>query len=79
MRIESLKIKNFKIFKDILIRNIPNMAVFMGANASGKSTLFDAFGFLHDARMLWCQLFAGFRALTPSRLRFSDCFLWSIR
>lgn len=49
MRIESLRIKNYKIFKDVLIKDIPNMAVFLGANGSGKSTLFDVFGFLHDA------------------------------
>jgi predicted ATPase len=49
MKIESIRIKNYKIFKDIFIRDIPNMAVFLGANGSGKSTLFDVFGFLHDA------------------------------
>ncbi len=41
MKIESLRIKNYKIFKDATLKNIPNMAVFLGANGSGKSTLFD--------------------------------------
>lgn len=49
MKIESLRIKNYKVFRDITIRDLPNMAVFLGANGSGKSTLFDVFGFLHDA------------------------------
>jgi predicted ATPase len=48
MRIESIRIKNFKILKDTTIRNVPAMAVFLGANGSGKSTFFDIFGFLHD-------------------------------
>ncbi|MEW6697086.1 MAG: AAA family ATPase [Bacillota bacterium] len=49
MKIESLRIKNYKVFRDVTIRDLPNMAVFLGANGSGKSTLFDVFGFLHDA------------------------------
>lgn len=48
VRIESIRTKNFKILKDATIRNIPAMAVFLGANGSGKSTFFDIFGFLHD-------------------------------
>jgi predicted ATPase len=49
MRIESLRLKNFKAFKDIEMRNIPNMCVLVGANGTGKSTLFSVFGFLKDA------------------------------
>ena len=48
MRVQTIKIKNFKVFKDIEITNIPNMAVFLGMNGSGKSTFFDVFGFLND-------------------------------
>lgn len=48
MKIESLKIHNFKVFKDAEITNIPNMAVFLGRNGVGKTTFFDIFGFLHD-------------------------------
>lgn len=48
MKIESLKIHNFKVFRDVEIRDIPNMAVFLGKNGSGKTTFFDIFGFLHD-------------------------------
>lgn len=49
MRIESIRLKNFKVFKDVLIEDIPRFCVFVGANGSGKTTLFDVFGFLHDA------------------------------
>lgn len=48
MRIQSLKIKNYKVLKDVNISHIPQMAVFLGMNGSGKTTLFDVFGFLHD-------------------------------
>lgn len=49
MRIETIRLKNFKAFKDIEIRDLPGMSVFVGANGSGKSTLFSVFGFLRDA------------------------------
>ena len=49
MRIESLRIKNFKAFKDVEMKDIPNMCVLVGANGTGKSTLFSVFGFLKDA------------------------------
>jgi len=49
MQIESISIKNFRVFQDVVIKNIPSMAVFVGANGSGKSTLFDVFGFLRDS------------------------------
>lgn len=48
MRIEALEIQNFKVLKDVSIRDIPNMAVFLGKNGVGKSTFFDVFAFLHD-------------------------------
>ena len=49
MRIESIKVRNYKIFQDIEVREIPDMAVFLGRNGVGKTTFFDIFGFLHDA------------------------------
>lgn len=49
MKIEKIKIKNFKVFADAEISNLPSMCVFLGANGSGKSTLFDVFGFLSEA------------------------------
>jgi len=49
MRIEQLSIRNYRVFKDVEIRDIPSLAFFVGANGTGKSTLFDVFGFLRDA------------------------------
>jgi len=49
MKIEAMRLKNFRAFKDVEMRNIPKMCVFVGANGTGKSTLFSVFGFLKDA------------------------------
>lgn len=48
MKIESIRLQNFKAFKDVHLKDIPAFMVVVGANGSGKSTLFDVFGFLHD-------------------------------
>lgn len=48
MKIESIRLKNFKTFRDMYLPDIPPFLVVVGANGSGKSTLFDVFGFLHD-------------------------------
>ena len=49
MRIESLTVRNYKVFKNVTVKDIPGMAVFMGQNGVGKTTFFDIFGFLHDS------------------------------
>ncbi|MBU1239204.1 AAA family ATPase [Myxococcota bacterium] len=48
MKIESICLKNFKAFKDVELKDIPRFCVLVGANGSGKSTIFDVFGFLKD-------------------------------
>ena len=48
MRIETIRIHNFKALKDISMTNIPSFCVVVGANGTGKTTLFDLFGFLKD-------------------------------
>jgi len=48
MKIESIRLKNYKVFRDVQLTDIPSFLVVVGANGSGKSTLFDVFGFLHD-------------------------------
>ena len=48
MKIESIKIENYKVFQSAEVKDIPNMAVFLGKNGCGKTTFFDIFGFLHD-------------------------------
>ncbi|MDR1748022.1 MAG: AAA family ATPase, partial [Spirochaetaceae bacterium] len=49
IRLEKLKIKNFRSFANIEIRDIPKYAVFVGANGVGKSTFFSLFEFLKEA------------------------------
>jgi len=49
MKIESIRLKNFKAFQNAEIVDIPAFCVFVGANGSGKSTIFSIFGFLRDA------------------------------
>ena len=49
MHIEYLRLKNFRAFRDVELRDIPKFCVVVGANGSGKSTLFSVFGFLRDA------------------------------
>jgi len=49
MHIEAITIKNYRVFRDVTLRNIPKLCVLVGANGTGKSTLFDVFSFLKDA------------------------------
>lgn len=49
MQIEQIRIRNFRAFKDVELRDVPRLAVLVGANGTGKSTLFAIFGFLRDA------------------------------
>lgn len=48
MKIESIKVKNFRAFRHVEMLDIPQLCVIVGANGTGKSTLFDVFGFLKD-------------------------------
>lgn len=49
MRVESIQLRNFRAFRDVHMRNIPGFCVLIGANGTGKSTLFSVFSFLRDA------------------------------
>ncbi len=49
MKIESIAIKNYRCFRDIELNDLSRMTVVVGANGSGKSSLFDVFSFLKDA------------------------------
>ncbi len=39
-KIEYLRLKNFKTFHNVEVKEIPRFCVVVGANGSGKSTLF---------------------------------------
>ena len=49
MQIESIVIRNYRLFQDVRMTDIPRLCVLVGANGTGKSTLFDVFSFLKDA------------------------------
>ena len=58
MKIEKIHLKNFKVFQNVTIEDLPEFCVIVGANGSGKTTFFDVFGFLKD-----CLTFSVGRAL----------------
>ncbi|MBF0178896.1 MAG: AAA family ATPase [Magnetococcales bacterium] len=58
MQIESIRLRNFKSFRDVTLTNLPRFCILVGANGTGKTTLFDLFGFLKD-----CLTFNVTRAL----------------
>ena len=47
--IEFLEIKNYRMFRDVKLKNLQPMTVVIGANGTGKTTLLDIFTFLQDA------------------------------
>ncbi len=49
MLIESLEIKNYRLFQDVKLDNLARLMVIVGANGTGKSTLFDVFSFLKES------------------------------
>lgn len=46
MIIEEIHIQNYKALRDVHLTNLPQMAVFVGRNGTGKTTLFHVFSFL---------------------------------
>jgi len=45
-QIEQIKVKNFRLYKNLLVTDLQRFNVFLGANGSGKTTLFKVFSFL---------------------------------
>lgn len=48
MRVERIRLRNFKMFRDATLDGIEPYSVLVGENGVGKTTLFDVFGFLRD-------------------------------
>lgn len=46
MRLESIHLRNFKSFRNATMEDLPPLCVIVGANGTGKTTLFRVFGFL---------------------------------
>lgn len=49
MRIETIRLQNYKAFQSLELKELPSLAIFVGANGTGKSTLFDVFAFLSES------------------------------
>lgn len=49
MRIERIEIRNYRCLQRTVLADLPRMAVVVGANGTGKSTLFDVFRFLQES------------------------------
>ena len=47
-RIEYLRVQNYRALKDLELKKIAPLTVFLGPNGSGKSTIFDVFAFLSE-------------------------------
>jgi predicted ATPase len=65
-RIEYLHVRNYRALRDLELRHITPMTVFLGPNGSGKSTLFDVFAFLAES------FSAGLRKAWDRRGRFRE-------
>ncbi|WP_129140348.1 AAA family ATPase [Modicisalibacter coralii] len=83
MRIESIRICNFKGFQNTAMTDIPRFCVIVGANGSGKSTLFDVFGFLKDCLTYnvrhALQARGGFKEVLSRGANADDCISFEIK
>jgi AAA15 family ATPase/GTPase len=47
-RIEYLRVENYRVLKEVELKDLTPLTVLLGPNGSGKSTLFDVFSFLSE-------------------------------
>jgi len=65
-RIEYLHVQNYRALRDLELKNITPLTVFLGPNGSGKSTIFDVFAFLSECFTV------GLRKAWDKRNRFKE-------
>lgn len=49
MQIETIEIENYRALQNVKLEDLRRLVILVGANGTGKSTVFDAFTFLKDA------------------------------
>ncbi|MGB2819688.1 MAG: AAA family ATPase, partial [Phycisphaerae bacterium] len=47
-RIEYFRVRNYRALRDLELKRLTPLSVFLGPNGSGKSTIFDVFAFLSE-------------------------------
>jgi predicted ATPase len=65
-RIEYLRVQNYRALRDLEIKGVTPLTVFLGPNGSGKSTVFDVFAFLAEC------FTSGLRRAWDKRGRFKE-------
>lgn len=65
-RIEYLRVRNFRALRDVEFKELRPLTAFLGANGSGKSTVFDVFAFLSEC------FTAGLKKAWDKRQRFKE-------
>lgn len=65
-RIEYFRVRNYRALKDVELKALTPLTVFLGPNGSGKSTIFDAFAFLAESFQ------SGLRKAWDKRGRFKE-------
>jgi len=65
-QIEYLRIQNYRALKDVELKALTPLTVFLGPNGSGKSTIFDVFAFLSES------FTSGLRKAWDKRNRFKE-------
>src|SRR3990170_6719329 len=65
-RIEEFSVRNYRALKDLQLKGLTPLTVFLGPNGSGKSTIFDVFAFLSECFSL------GLRKAWDKRGRFKE-------
>jgi len=65
-RIEYLRVQNYRALRDLELKEITPLTVFLGPNGSGKSTVFDVFAFLSECFSV------GLRKAWDKRSRFKE-------
>ena len=65
-RIEYLRVRNYRALRDLELKGLTPLTVFVGPNGSGKSTIFDVFAFLSECFLV------GLRKAWDRRGRFKE-------